>query len=53
MYNMAEKYAKLGKGPNPFIDPAGYKAELDLVEGIFTRGLDEQKKAANQPPPGR
>ena len=53
MYNMAEKYAKLGKGANPFIDPAGYKAELDLVEGIFTRALDEQKKAATQPQPSR
>jgi len=53
MYNMADKYAKLGKGANPFIDPAGYKAELDLVEGIFTRALDEQKKAATQPQPSR
>ena len=35
MYNMAEKYAKVGKGPNPYIDPAGCKAELDLVEGVF------------------
>src|SRR5258706_9598963 len=31
MYNLAEKYPKLGKGPNPFIDPAGYKTELDIV----------------------
>jgi metallo-beta-lactamase class B len=53
MYNMADKYAKLGKGANPFIDPAGYKAELDLVEGIFTRALDEQKKAATQPQSSR
>jgi len=46
MYNMAEKYARIGKGPNPYIDPAGYKAELDLVEGVFRRALDEQRKAA-------
>jgi metallo-beta-lactamase class B len=46
MYNMAEKYARIGKGPNPYIDPAGYKAELDLVEGVFRRTLDEQRKAA-------
>src|SRR4249920_1420638 len=26
MYNMAEKFKKLGTNPNPFIDPAGYKA---------------------------
>lgn len=45
MYNMAEKYARIGKGPNPYIDPAGYKAELDLVEGVFRRALDEQRKA--------
>ena len=32
---MAEKYPKLGTGPNPYIDPAGYKAELDIVEGVF------------------
>jgi metallo-beta-lactamase class B len=46
MYNMAEKYSRIGKGPNPYIDPAGYKAELDLVEGVFRRTLDEQRKAA-------
>jgi len=46
MYNMAEKYARIGKGPNPYIDPAGYKTELDLVEGVFRRTLDEQRKAA-------
>ena len=46
MYNMAEKYSGIGKGPNPYIDPAGYKAELDLVEGVFRRALDEQRKAA-------
>jgi metallo-beta-lactamase class B len=46
MYNMAEKFEKIGKGPNPFIDPAGYKAELDLVEDLFLRVLAEQQKAA-------
>ena len=53
MYNMAEKYARLGKGPNPFIDPQGYKTELDIVEGVFTRTLEEQKKAPAQPAPNR
>jgi metallo-beta-lactamase class B len=48
MYNMTEKYARLGKGPNPFIDPAGYKNELDIEEGAFTLRLNEQKKAAGQ-----
>ena len=45
MYGMAEKYAKLGKGPNPYIDPAGYKAELDIVEGVFRSVLAEQQAA--------
>ena len=48
MYNMAEKFAKLGKGgPNPFIDPAGYTAELDLDEAMFHAVLDAQQKAAS------
>ena len=45
MYNLAEKFAKLGKGgPNPFIDPAGYKAELDLDEAMFHAVLAAQQK---------
>jgi metallo-beta-lactamase class B len=46
MYSMVEKFAKIGKGPNPFVDPAGYTAELDAVEGLFLRVLAEQQKAA-------
>ncbi|HTB19578.1 MAG TPA: subclass B3 metallo-beta-lactamase [Bryobacteraceae bacterium] len=46
MYNLAEKYPKIGKGPNPFIDPEGYKHELDIQERAFLQKLDEQKKAA-------
>jgi metallo-beta-lactamase class B len=46
-YGMQEKYAKLGKdGPNPFIDPAGYKAHLDLQEMNFKARLAEQQQAA-------
>ncbi len=48
MYNLAEKFKKLGTNPNPFVDPAGYKAELDTVEAVFTRTLDEQRKAATK-----
>jgi metallo-beta-lactamase class B len=48
MYRLAEKYAKLGKGPNPFIDPAGYKAELDIEEGVFRNVLEQQQKAAGR-----
>jgi metallo-beta-lactamase class B len=51
MYNMAEKFAKIGKGgPNPFIDPAGYKAELDLDEAMFHAVLSAQQKAASPQP---
>lgn len=43
MYGMAEKYAKRGKGPNPYIDPDGYKAEIDIVEGVFRSVLAQQR----------
>jgi metallo-beta-lactamase class B len=46
MYNMAEKYARIGQGPNPFIDPQGYKHEVDIEEHAFLEVLDKQKKAA-------
>ncbi len=46
MYNMAEKYARIGKGPNPFIDPEGYKREIDINETAFTLRRAEQLKAA-------
>jgi metallo-beta-lactamase class B len=49
-YGMQEKYAKLQKAgpndPNPFIDPAGYKAHLDLQEKNFRAKLEEQQKAS-------
>ena len=49
MYNMTAKHAKRGgSGPNPFIDPQGYKAEIELVEGVFTSVLAEQRKAGAQ-----
>jgi metallo-beta-lactamase class B len=44
-YNLAEKYAKLGKSEtNPFIDPAGYRAYLDNMEKTFLAKLEEQKR---------
>ena len=46
MYEMAAKFARIGKGPNPFVDPAGYTAELDAVEGLFLQVLAAQQKAA-------
>jgi metallo-beta-lactamase class B len=45
MYNMEEKFAKLGKGgPNPFIDPEGYKLEVDIDEAMFRAVLAEQQR---------
>lgn len=46
MYNLDKKYPLIGKGPNPFIDPAGCAAEIDLAEAMFRAVLAEQKKAA-------
>jgi len=46
MYNLAEKFPKIGSGANPFIDPAGYKAEIDIAEGIFRSVLAQQRAAA-------
>src|SRR5262245_14258009 len=45
MYGLAGKYPKIGAGgPNPFIDPAGYKAEIDLMEAMFNAVLEAQTK---------
>jgi metallo-beta-lactamase class B len=47
MYRMQEKYAKLKQGErNPFIDPAGYKIEMDIDEAMFHAVLDQQQKAS-------
>jgi len=46
-YGMPEKHARLKDGgPNPFIDPAGYRAHLDLQEKNFNEKLAEQQAAA-------
>jgi metallo-beta-lactamase class B len=47
MYNLVEKYAKLGKGPNPFIDPEGYKAEVAIEEGAYRALLQTPPAAKN------
>jgi metallo-beta-lactamase class B len=46
MYGMVAKHARLGQTPNPFIDPSGYVAELDAVEGLFLDVLAEQEREA-------
>ena len=46
MCNLEEKNAKLGKGgPNPFIDPTGYKLEVDIDAAMFRAVLVEQQNA--------
>jgi metallo-beta-lactamase class B len=45
MFSMAAKHARFtGGGSNPYIDPSGYKAEIDLVEATFKSVLEEQRK---------
>jgi metallo-beta-lactamase class B len=52
MYNMKEKYAKLkAGGANPYIDPAGYKAELDIDEAMFHAVLVQQNAASSSAAP--
>src|SRR5712671_84563 len=47
MYSMNEKFAKLGRGgASPYVDPAGYTAELDIVEGVFKSVLAQQQGSA-------
>ena len=51
MFNMADKYARLGKepkGPNPHVDREGYLEELDARERVFNLRVEEQKKAAGK-----
>ncbi len=46
MYNLDTKFPKVGSTPNPFVDPAGCKLEIDIAEAMFNAVLAEQKKAA-------
>ncbi|MGD8340511.1 MAG: subclass B3 metallo-beta-lactamase [Gammaproteobacteria bacterium] len=44
MYNMVEKWGRLGGSDNPFVDPEGYWAEVDAVEQLFLDVLAEQER---------
>lgn len=53
-FNLKEKMARLAKGerPNPFIDPAGYRAYVERMEKAFLERLEKEKageKAAPAP----
>jgi metallo-beta-lactamase class B len=44
-YGMAAKAARLGKGPNPFLDPEGYKAYVADRERAFRAEMKKQSEA--------
>ena len=45
MYRMEEKFAQLGDGANPFIDPAICQEEMYLLEKTYEYRLEEQLQA--------
>jgi metallo-beta-lactamase class B len=48
-FGLAAKYPKLNAGgPNPFIDPAGYKAYVEEREQAFQKELARQKAAGGK-----
>ena len=51
-YGMVEKYAKSKEtgAKNPFIDPDGYRAYVDMKEKAFQRALAEQQKQSAPKP---
>jgi metallo-beta-lactamase class B len=46
MFNMAAKFPNVGKGANPYVDPEGYRIEIDTNDAVYYRTLAAQKKAA-------
>jgi metallo-beta-lactamase class B len=52
MYNMTEKYAKLKPGsPNPYVDPEGFRNEINIQETALNNELKRQETEG--PPPAR
>ena len=45
-FHLDEKRARMGKGPNPFIDPTEFRAYLDSSERDFQRELQKQRTDA-------
>jgi metallo-beta-lactamase class B len=46
MYNLEEKYPRIGETPNPFIDPEGFMYEIAINEQAMNLRLEEQRAAA-------
>ncbi len=52
-FGMKAKYEKMkAGGPNPFIDPAGYKAYVSEREATFRKEWERQKQNPGSPAPG-
>ena len=53
-YGMAEKFARVkAGGPNPFIDPQGYKNFVTQREQTYVADLASQRAKAEVKPQGR
>jgi metallo-beta-lactamase class B len=51
-FGLKDKYPKMARGgPNPFIDPAGYKAYVAEREATFLKEWERQKKNPGTPAP--
>jgi metallo-beta-lactamase class B len=48
MFRLQEKYEKLGKGPNPYIDPQGYRTEIDIEYSAFSSTYEKQLNATKK-----
>jgi len=49
-FGLKAKYEKMkAGGPNPFIDPAGYKAYVEEREAAFMKELERQRKNPGSP----
>lgn len=46
MYNIDDKYDRIGETPNPFIDPEGYPYEIAINEQAMGLRPEEQRMAA-------
>jgi metallo-beta-lactamase class B len=51
-FDMTDKAARLARGerPNPFIDPAGYRAYIERMEKAYLERLEGEKKALTPAP---
>jgi metallo-beta-lactamase class B len=51
-FSLKQKHERMGKGgPNPFIDPAGYKAYLTERRDAFRKEWERQKQQPGSPAP--